>query len=418
MNKIKVGVLGATRGWELSEAALFDHPWAELAAICEKFEFLREATETKFMGMGRKVKCYSNFDDLLSSDIDALVLANYGNEHAPYAVKALKAGKHVLSEVQPCQNLAEAVKLCEAVEQSGKVYAYAENYCYRNTAFEMRQRYDRGDIGEISGANVIFFNDLSKRWPRLTRGERDNWRNLVPSTFYCSHSIGPVLFITGRRPVNVVGMETPNLPYMRAYGARSGSAGLELMQFDNGAFVCSMHGNMSRGWLPGCDIYGTQGAMESDKYNLNKLHVVLEKDLCRWTHEEYEAEPYIPYDNQKERVLRSSRLEAFYAVEFFLGTIIGDEISKKYTIDVYQALDMGLPGLLAYRSIVNGSVPFEVPDFRDKARREKYRNDYTCTDPKVAAGDQLLPPCKSGNIEIPDSVYEKVAELFRMGLTD
>ncbi|MDR1566525.1 MAG: hypothetical protein LBS48_04475 [Treponema sp.] len=60
-------------------------------------------------------------------------------------------------------------------------------------------------------------------------------------------------------------------------------------------------GVKSRGWLPGCDIYGTKGAMETDRYNLNKLHVALEKDLCHWTHEEYETKPYIPYASQTER---------------------------------------------------------------------------------------------------------------------
>jgi predicted dehydrogenase len=418
MNKIKVGVLGATRGMELTEAALAHHPWADLVAISEKFEPLRISTETKLKNMGLHVKCYSTFEDLLASDVEVVVLANYGNEHAPYAVKALKAGKHVLSEVQPCQNLAEAVQLVEAVEQSGKVYAYAENYPYFPANFEMRMRYDRGDIGEIAEAQSIFVNVLSRRWPRLSRGERDNWRNIMPSTFYCSHSIGPVLFITSRRPVNVVGFEAPNLEFMRNFGARSGSAGLEIMQLDNGAFVTSMHGNINRPWLSNVNIHGSRGSFEGDKYNQDKVHVIIEKEICRWTHEEYEVPPYIPFASQAERFMNSGDLKAFYAVEYFLGTVLGDEHSKKYTIDVYQAMDMSLPGLLAYRSIVDGSIPYEVPDFRDKAQREKYRNDFTCTDPKVASGKQLLPPCKSENIDIPDSVYEHVADLFRRGITD
>lgn len=432
MAKIKIGVLGATRGTELINTSLCNHPSAELVAICEKFEPLRLKTEELCRALGKNVVCYSNVDDFMSADMDAVVLANYANEHVPYAVRALLAGKHVLSEVMPVQTLAEAVQLCEAVEKSGKIYAYAENYCYFDAMFEMRLRYDRGDIGEATGAQAIFVNNLESRWPRLTRGERDNWRNLVPSTFYCSHSIGPMLFITGLRPVNVVGMEMPNLPSLRKLGARCGAAGMEVMELNNGAFACSIHGNISRMYLANCNIYGTKGTMETDRYEDNKLHVITETDASawnnryelnnihtqteveqhRWNHEAYFARPCI----NGEPVSKDDRHGTALVMDSFIGTILGDETAKKYTIDVYQALDMGLPGLLAFRSIVNGSTPFTVPDFRNKEEREKYRYDYTCTDPKIASGDQLLPPCKDGNVDIPDEVYERVAEMFRQGI--
>ena len=84
--------------------------------------------------------------------MDAVVLANYANEHAPFAIRCLKAGKHVISEVLPVQTLAEAVQLVEAVEESGLVYAYAENYCYFPSTSEMRKLYREGKLGEVEYA--------------------------------------------------------------------------------------------------------------------------------------------------------------------------------------------------------------------------------------------------------------------------
>ena len=81
--------------------------------------------------------------------MDCVVLANYANEHAPYAIRCLKAGKHVLSEVLPVQTMREAVELIEAVEQSGKVYAYAENYCYMPATRKLRQYYRDGALGSF-----------------------------------------------------------------------------------------------------------------------------------------------------------------------------------------------------------------------------------------------------------------------------
>ena len=75
------------------------------------------------------------------------------------------------------------------------------------------------------------------------------------------------------------------------------------------------------------------------------------------------------------------------------------------TIDVYEALDMFLPGMFAYRSILAGGIPMAIPNLREKAVREQYRNDTACTDPKVA-GDMLLPTMAIGTPEIPDEVYQ------------
>ena len=78
---------------------------------------------------------------------------------------------------------------------------------------------------------------------------------------------------------------------------------------------------------------------------------------------------------------------------------------------MYEALDMGLLGLLAYRSILNGGAPVEVPNFRDKAVREQYRNDTACTDPEVA-GDQLIPAYSKGNPYISPEVYANMKAKF------
>lgn len=56
---------------------------------------------------------------------------------------------------------------------------------------------------------------------------------------------------------------------------------------------------------------------------------------------------------------------------------------------------MGICGLLAYRSALNGNIPVRVPDLRDPKERDAYRNDHACTTPEVA-GDQLLPVTSHG----------------------
>ena len=105
--KIKVGVFGGARGHAMMDV-LFDHPHAELTAVCDKYQPLLDKVAKEAEEKGLSVGLFTNFDDFLSSDLDAVVLANYANEHAPYAIKCLRAGKHVLSEVLPCETMAQA----------------------------------------------------------------------------------------------------------------------------------------------------------------------------------------------------------------------------------------------------------------------------------------------------------------------
>lgn len=188
--KLKIGVFGGARGRCMINV-LMDHPDAELTAVCDKYQPLLDDVKKAADEAGLSVACYNNFDDFIQHDMDAVVLANYANEHGVYAIRCLKAGKHVLSEVLPCETMAQAVALIEAVEETGLVYAYAENYCYMRHTFEMWRRYKAGEIGEITYGEGEYVHDCSKVWPQITYGERNHWRNRMHPLFYCTHSLGP-----------------------------------------------------------------------------------------------------------------------------------------------------------------------------------------------------------------------------------
>ena len=101
----------------------------------------------------------------------------------------------------------------------------------------------------------------------------------------------------------------------------------------------------------------------------------------------------------------------FYTMHYFIEKILGRQEGEN-AINVYQALDMFLPGLFAYQSICNGNIPYDIPDFRNAAEREPFRNNHFCTNPKIA-GKELAPLCSFGSPSIPDSVYKKVSDEWK-----
>ncbi len=410
MRKIKVGVIGARRGESMIEyCRKADN--AEIVAVCEKRQELIE--EQKKKNVEFNVTYYTDYDKFLSHDMDAVVLANYANEHAPYAIKALKSGKHVYSEVLPCQTMKEAVELVEAVEQSGLIYAYGENYCYMSAPYEMRKLYKENKIGELEYAECEYVHNCESIWPDIAYGDKNHWRNNMYSTFYCTHSIGPIIHSTGLRPVSVTGFE-PDMMNERnlRIGAKAGHFGIEMIRLNNGAIVKSIHGGLYQGsiWY---SMYGSKGRMESARESaknggFNRIFIRADEHSGDYNCHE---ETYLPEErnNNEEVKIFGHGGSDYYAMYNFIEKIKGNKDAD--TIDVYEALDMFLPGMFAYRSIMIGGFPVEVPNLRDKEEREKWRNDTACTDPAVA-GDLLIPVFHKGNPDIKDEVYEAQQSRF------
>jgi predicted dehydrogenase len=408
MKKLRIGVMGVGRGKTMINYCK-EAGNAELVAICDKWdEGLNKARKEL---NNDSITYYTSFDEFILHDMDAVVLANYATEHAPYAIRVLKAGKHVLSEVLPVQTMKEAVELVEAVERSGKIYAYAENYCFMPAPREMRRLYQEGVLGEFEYGEGEYIHNCAPIWPDISYGDPTHWRNRMYATFYSTHSIGPLIHITGLRPVKVTGFEIPYNKRSASMGKLGATAGIEIITLENGSIIKSIHGDLDKNsiWF---SIYGSKGRMESareDTLNHDVEQLFLNLDDKEETYDDHVSN-YIPKDEHSEIASGYGHGGSdFYTMYYFVEKALGNQDAD--TIDVYEALDMFLPGMFAYRSILKGGIPQEVPNLRDKSIRDQYRHDTMCTDPNVA-GNMLIPCYSMGNPEIPSETYESIKAIW------
>ncbi len=407
MRKVKIGVLGGFRGLEMIHYASAAEN-AELVAICDNNgEVLNKLKKNESL----KCAFYDNFDDFIKHDMDAVVLANYAHQHAPFAIAAMKAGKHVFSEVLPVQTMKEAVELIETVEQTGKIYAYGENYCYMPVPYEMKRLYKLNRIGEFEYGECEYVHNCEPIWPEITYGDKNHWRNNMYSTFYCTHSLGPIIHATSLRPVKVTGFEGGMNERNLRDGAKGGQFGIEIVTLENGGIIKSIHGGLYKSsiWY---SMYGSKGRMEAPREDSSgehiPVHIYINCDEYSGEYKEKKIENYLPIREYDEKAKSFGHGGSdFYAMYNFAEKILGNPNAD--IIDVYEAMDMFLPGMFAYRSILAGGQPMDIPDLRNKDEREKWRNDTACTDPE-AAGDMLLPTKYGGTPEIDDGVYETVRQ--------
>ena len=243
-------------------------------------------------------------------------------------------------------------------------------------------------------------------WAPCTFCEPDHWRNTMSAFYYCTHSLGPLIHITGLRPVKVTGFEAPFNHRMYRMGAKAGAYGMEIVTLENGALLKSTHGvgvsNHSLWYM----VNGTKGVLESAREpanagEVNTLYGELDEN-------EGDNDRKISEIETKDALTETASggdhggadyYTLYHVVEALRGNRNAD------VIGVYEALDMFLPGMFAYFSVLAGGEPMEIPDLRDPAAREKWRNDTRCTDPK-AEGNEILPSYSKGNPAIAAEVYE------------
>lgn len=203
-----------------------------------------------------------SFEDLLKLDLDTVVLANYCDEHVPFAIRALSGGINVLSEVIACNTVEEGLRLVEAVKASDATYMMAENYCFMRCVHLMRLHY-QFNYGEVRFAEGEYFHPCSlEEYNRLAPGE-DHWRSRIPSTYYMTHSLGPLMYITGLEPVSVMGASVPYSDRDKHRHPRKADMGATLLvKMNNGAvFVVSRGAFRDHGYW--YRVNCTDGSMET-----------------------------------------------------------------------------------------------------------------------------------------------------------
>lgn len=378
--RFRVGVLGTFRGAVLANI-FAAHEDVEIVAGCDSNE---EHLYGLFAVRFPRARLFIDYDDLLAEDPDIVIVASACPDHGPHSVRALEAGKHVLTETTAFHTPAEGVALVEAVEKAGRRYMFGENYCFLRDVLEMQRICQAGELGEFIYGQCEYVHDTRFLFVRNPDGSY-HWRCWYPP-FYYGHALGPLLYVIGARPISVIGQgdasknaNCPNPMDFAAYIVRVENGGLirVLMSF-------SAIREPSSVWY---SLYATKGQAETDRWRHNylaDLHVYRENE----PDVEY-ARAYRPRfaEGHQQAAWISHAGADWYMVLYFLEALRKD---KPMPIDVYQASDFTLPGMLAYRSHAEGGRPVSVPDFRDPAVREQYKdNHHRCPREEVVRSDQV-----------------------------
>jgi predicted dehydrogenase len=195
-------------------------------------------------------RAHGSYEALLNDpEVDVIYISLPNHLHAEWAVKALRAGKHVLCEKPLALSMDEFESMCSASKQAGRILAEAFMYRHHAQTFKIKEMVDGGSLGHVLLIKGSFHF-------KLTRPE--DYRNFREMGGGSIWDVGcyPVSFarmLIGEEPREVFGWQVagPGGADETFIGQMRFPGGV-LFQFDCG-FTSPVHTSI--------EIVGTEGIM-------------------------------------------------------------------------------------------------------------------------------------------------------------
>ena len=340
--KIRVGLVGYGVCKFGAAFGFQDHPNVEVVAVSDLLPD-RCAELAKVCGCA---KTYPSLEELVKDDrIEAVFVATDAPSHARHCMEVLKHGKHVASAVPAVfGSVEDAHKLFDAVKRSGRKYMMFETSYFHSEVHAMRQIYRAGGLGKLLYSEGEYYHYMADPIDSYK-----GWRVGLPPQWYPTHSNAYYVGVTGGSFTEVSCMGTPsvlhhllpaNNPYKNPFGTEI-------------AMMRTSEGGMSRmavSWdTPGSG--GEVGRIRGQKGSFYGKYEGLETklpDLKR---------PALPPTVDPGGHGGSHG----FLMNEFVTAILED---RKPLVDIAQALNMTVAGIVSHKSAMKGGELMKIPQFK------------------------------------------------------
>ena len=246
--KLKIGIIGVGGISAVHIDAYRHNPHAELYALCDiDAEKLREKGNR--YGIER---LYTSAEEMLSAlpELDAVSVCTWNSAHAPCAIAALNAGKHVLCEKPMAVNAALAGQMLEAARRNRRVLMVGFVRRFGQDCRLVKDFIEAGALGDVYFAKAKYIRRSGNPGGWFGDKSRSGGGPLIDLGV---HVIDLVRYLLGNpQPVSVYGatfqklLNRPNIKGSEGYASISKSSddicdvedlATAMIRFDNGAVL-------------------------------------------------------------------------------------------------------------------------------------------------------------------------------------
>ena len=339
--KLRVGIIGYGVCQFGAAFSFQDHPNVEIIAVSDLIP-------DRCAGLAKACRCsktYPSLEELVKDDrIEAVFIATDAPSHMRHSLEALKHGKHVATAVPAVfGSVEDAHQLHEAVRKSGRKYMMFETSAFHEDLHAMRQIFRAGGFGKSIYSEGEYFHYQAEPIDSYK-----GWRIGVPPQWYPTHSNAYYCGVTGGSftevsctgiPSRIKYLQAQNNPYKNPFGT-------EVALFRTSEGGCS---RMSVSWdTPGDG--GERGRIRGERGSFYQKYEGLEKNLPNL------RRPPLPPTVDPGGHGGSHG----YLTDEFVTAILQN---REPMIDVNQALNMTVAGIVAHQSALKDGELLKIPQF-------------------------------------------------------
>jgi len=342
--KIRVGIAGYGR---CHFGAMFfyqNHPNVEVVAATD-LDPERCAALAKAVGAK---KTYPSCEEMIKDkSIEAIYIATDAPSHARLAIMALEHGKHVCCAVPAVfgsKAEEDAERLFNAVKKSGMKYMMNETSTFHADLYSLRMQYQAGALGKIVYSEGEYYHDMTPKGiesynPKNGKIDFNGWRHGLAPMWYPTHATAYYVMVTGERLTEVSALGTLGLcpEYIGGNNAYKNPFSTEI-----GLFKTSEDGisRIAISWEMK-NAHGEKGRVYGQKSQDEKIKG---------------DRPPMPYGVEGGGHGGSHG----HLTTDFIESILLD---RKPIVDISQALNLTLPGVIAHKSALKGGEWIKIPQF-------------------------------------------------------
>jgi myo-inositol 2-dehydrogenase / D-chiro-inositol 1-dehydrogenase len=213
---IKIGIIGAGSRGTYTGTAIAKNPRVKITAICDVEEAQIANARAKIGATD--AKGYKNFEDVLASDVDAVMIATPVYLHPGHFEAAVKSGKHIYMEKPAGLDVAGCKRVMKAADSADRKIniTFGFQQRYGGVYVKAKQMLDAGGIGkirEVHGEFLKFALKGDEPVPPPPRNEKEKleqwklWRStfgeVIVETYV--HNLDAINWFLGSKPLKALG---------------------------------------------------------------------------------------------------------------------------------------------------------------------------------------------------------------------
>lgn len=220
---VKIGIMSFAHMHAYSYAAcLKELPDVDFVGIADD-----DAVRLKDAAGRYGVKAFRNYEEMLESDIEGIIVTSENANHRRHVVLAAQAGKHVMCEKPIATTVQDAEAIVEVAKRSGIKLMTAFPCRYHPAFIRLKQAVDSGELGKLLAVKSTNQGQCPGGWfidKKLAGGGA-----VIDHTV---HLVDLIRYMTSAEPARVYA-EVDN----RMFGGDFDDTGIITVDFTNGIFA-------------------------------------------------------------------------------------------------------------------------------------------------------------------------------------